>query len=99
MPGLVIGGVRDKRVIPAALASSTMVSIFLLLFTAVERGRRGVYSKDHQLRARRAKQLRGRRRGARAHQLHGHQRGVAKRLTNCSNRGLLKQSGDRARRI
>ncbi len=83
MPGLVIGGVRDKRVLPAALASSTMVSIFLLLFTAVERGRRGVYSKDNQLRARRAKQLRGRRgHGARAHQLHGRQRGSAKRLTS-----------------
>jgi hypothetical protein len=54
MPGLVIGGVRDKRIIPAALASSTFVSLFLMLFTVVERGRRG------NLRGRRARgHLRG----------------------------------------
>jgi hypothetical protein len=48
MPGLVIGGVRDKRVIPAALASSTMISLFLIFYTVVERGR-------HDTRSRRAR--------------------------------------------
>jgi len=42
MPGLVIGGIRDRRIIPAALASSTFVSLFLVFYTAVERGRRGI---------------------------------------------------------
>jgi hypothetical protein len=44
MPGLVIGGVRDKRIIPASLASSTMVSLFLMLYTVVERGRKGDFA-------------------------------------------------------
>ena len=41
MPGLVVAGVRDKRVFTGALASSTLVSLFLMLYTVVERGRRG----------------------------------------------------------
>jgi hypothetical protein len=41
MPGLYIAGVRDKRIITGALAGSTLISLFLLTYTAVERGRRG----------------------------------------------------------
>jgi hypothetical protein len=41
MPGLVVAGVRDKRLVTGALASSTLVSLFLLLYTAVERARKG----------------------------------------------------------
>lgn len=42
MPGLVIAGIRDKRLITGALASSTLVSLFLVLYTVTERGRKGM---------------------------------------------------------
>jgi hypothetical protein len=64
MPGLVIGGIRDRRIIPAALASSTFVSLFLVFYTAVERGRRGipVGRTRNNLRGSRAQLVRGARR-------------------------------------
>jgi hypothetical protein len=48
MPGLAIGGVRDRRILPAALASSTFVSLFLILFTIVERGRADQRQRRHR---------------------------------------------------
>lgn len=48
MPGLAIAGVRDKRLITGALLSSTLVSVFLVLFTVAERGRRGMSWKRHR---------------------------------------------------
>jgi hypothetical protein len=48
MPGLAIGGVRDRRILPAALASSTFVSLFLMLFTIVERGRTDQRQRRHR---------------------------------------------------
>jgi len=39
MPGLAIAGVRDKRLITGALASSTLVSAFLTIYTLSERYR------------------------------------------------------------
>jgi hypothetical protein len=39
MPGLAIAGVRDKRLITGALASSTLVSAFLTIYTLSERSR------------------------------------------------------------
>jgi hypothetical protein len=42
LPGFAIAGLRDKRLITGSLASSTMISLFLMLFTAVERGRMGM---------------------------------------------------------
>jgi hypothetical protein len=48
MPGLAIAGVRDKRLVTGALLSSTLVSVFLVLFTVAERGRRGMSWKRHR---------------------------------------------------
>jgi hypothetical protein len=48
MPGLAIGGVRDRRILPAALASSTFVSLFLLFFTIVERSRADQRQRRHR---------------------------------------------------
>lgn len=42
MPGLAIAGVRDKRLITASLLSSTLVSLFLVMYTVTERGRKGM---------------------------------------------------------
>jgi len=39
MPGLYIAGIRDKRLVTGALAGSTLITLFLLTFTAVQRGR------------------------------------------------------------
>jgi hypothetical protein len=58
MPGFALAGVRDKRLITGSLASSTMISLFLMLYTAVERGRRGQAVIQH----RRSGAMRGRRR-------------------------------------
>ena len=59
MPGFALAGVRDKRLITGSLASSTMISLFLMLYTAVERGRRGQAVIQHR---RRSGAMRGRRR-------------------------------------
>jgi hypothetical protein len=58
-PGLVIGGVRDRRIVPAALASSTMVSLFLMFYTAVERGKHSGMSMSSSRRRRVRGNLRG----------------------------------------
>jgi hypothetical protein len=39
MPGLYIAGVRDKRLITGALAGSTLITFFLVAFTAVQQSR------------------------------------------------------------
>jgi len=46
MPGLAIAGVRDKRLVTGALLSSTFVSLFLILYTAVERRRPSRHKKS-----------------------------------------------------
>jgi hypothetical protein len=48
MPGLAIAGVRDKRLITASLLSSTLVSLFLVMYTVTERGRKGMSWKRHR---------------------------------------------------
>lgn len=52
VPGLIIGGVRDRRIIPAALASSTMVSLFLMFYTAVSRGKHSAMQMSSRRRVR-----------------------------------------------
>jgi len=59
MPGLVIAGVRDKRLLTGAIMGSTMISLFLLFFTTVERARRGERMFQRQL-AQKKRVLRGR---------------------------------------
>lgn len=49
MPGLALAGVRDKRLVTGALLSSTFVSLFLILYTAVERRRPSRHKKSHAL--------------------------------------------------
>ncbi len=46
MPGLALAGVRDKRLVTGALLSSTFVSLFLILYTAVERRRPSRHKKS-----------------------------------------------------
>jgi len=41
IPGLAVSGIRDKRLLIGALSASTFVSLFLILFTAAERARKG----------------------------------------------------------
>jgi hypothetical protein len=69
MPGLAIAGVRDKRLITASLLSSTLVSLFLVMYTVTERGRKGMSWKRHSkgrggLAARKQAALRARRQRA-----------------------------------
>jgi len=36
MPGLALAGVRDRRLITASLASSTLISLFLVIYSVAE---------------------------------------------------------------
>lgn len=43
MPGYAMAGVRGKQLVVGALGSSTMISLFLMLYTAYMRGRQGAH--------------------------------------------------------
>ena len=66
MPGYAMAGVRGKQLVVGALGSSTMISLFLMLYTAYMRGRQGSREVSGRARQRaignrrRQHQLRGR---------------------------------------
>jgi hypothetical protein len=98
MPGYAMAGVRGKQLVIGALGGSTMISLFLMLYTAAMRGKHG-----KQLAGRHRRALAARRQHALARKSQrqlGHRPNRAKRLLarDVSSLELMQRAERRATR-